>query len=166
MSRLSRLIPSTQSTSDKKLANSIKNLTGFTPNNIALYKLAFRHSSIAKELKNGVKDSNERLEYLGDAIIGAVVSDYLFKKYPFQDEGFLSKIRSKLVSRANHNKLALKLGLDSFVQVHESVTKGKSSIIGDAFEALIGAIYLDKGFATTYKSVSYTHLTLPTSYAV
>lgn len=132
---------------DKNLHESLHNLLGFYPSNINLYKLAFRHSSAAQQIKKGVKDSNERLEFLGDSVIGMVVADYLFKKFPFKDEGFLTKMRSKMVSRAKHNQLAIKLGLNNFIESNNDRFGSKpSSINGDAYEALIGAIYLDKGY--------------------
>lgn len=133
---------------DKIFYESIFNILGFYPGNIALYKLAFRHSSAAQIIKKGVKDSNERLEFLGDSIIGTVVADYLFKKFPYKDEGFLTKMRSKMVSRAKHNQVAIKLGLNKFIEVNNDrfKTAQPNSISGDAYEALIGAIYIDKGF--------------------
>lgn len=132
---------------DKNLHESLRNILGFYPTNISLYKLAFRHSSAAQLIKKGVRDSNERLEFLGDSVIGSVVADYLFKKFPFKDEGFLTKMRSKMVSRQKHNQLAMKLGLNSFIEVNnDRHGKTPSSINGDAYEALIGAIYLDKGY--------------------
>ncbi len=133
---------------DKKLHESLFNVLGFYPTNISLYKLAFRHSSAAQLIKKGVKDSNERLEFLGDSVIGTVVADYLFKKFPFKDEGFLTKMRSKMVSRQQHNQLAIKLGLNNFIEVNNDRhgNNKSSSINGDAYEALIGAIYLDKGY--------------------
>ena len=133
---------------DKKLHESLFNVLGFYPTNISLYKLAFRHSSAAQLIKKGVRDSNERLEFLGDSVIGTVVADYLFKKFPFKDEGFLTKMRSKMVSRQQHNQLAVKLGLNNFIEVNNDlhVNNKSSSINGDAYEALIGAIYLDKGY--------------------
>ena len=118
---------------DKKLHQSLRNILGFYPGNIALYKSAFRHSSAASHIKDGIKDSNERLEFLGDSVIGTVVADYLFKKFPFKDEGFLTKMRSKM-------------GLRSFIEAGKERNAMPSSINGDAYEALIGAIYLDKGF--------------------
>lgn len=133
---------------DKKLYRSLKNILGFYPNNISLYKQAFRHSSVANEIKDGVKDSNERLEYLGDAILGAVVSDFLFKTFPYKDEGFLTKMRSRLVSRSSLNQLSLKFGINHFVDKNID-TVNHSSINGDAFESLIGAIYLDRGYHVT-----------------
>lgn len=135
---------------DKNLHESLHNILGFYPSNINLYKLAFRHSSAAQQIKKGVKDSNERLEFLGDSVIGTVVADYLFKKFPYKDEGFLTKMRSKMVSRAKHNQLAIKLGLNNFIEANNDRFGSKpSSINGDAYEALIGAIYLDKGFVFT-----------------
>lgn len=135
---------------DKNLHESLHNILGFYPSNIHLYKLAFRHSSAAQQIKKGVKDSNERLEFLGDSVIGTVVADYLFKKFPYKDEGFLTKMRSKMVSRTKHNQLAIKLGLNNFIEANNDRFGSKpSSINGDAYEALIGAIYLDKGFAFT-----------------
>lgn len=126
----------------------MRNLLGFYPNNISLYKLAFRHSSVAQIIKEGVKDSNERLEFLGDSVIGSVVADYLFKRFPFKDEGFLTKMRSRMVSRASHNQIALRLGLKIFIELDNERFKSlqPNSIYGDAYEALVGAIYLDKGF--------------------
>ncbi len=133
--------------SDKELHRSLRNILGFYPKNIALYKLALRHSSAAHQIKEGVKNSNERLEFLGDSVIGTITADYLFKKFPYKDEGFLTKLRSKMVSRAQHNKIALKLGLNVLVQSNNDRFGTKpSSINGDAYEALIGAIYLDKGY--------------------
>lgn len=133
---------------DKTFHESLRNILGFYAGNIALYKLAFRHSSAAQMIKKGVKDSNERLEFLGDSIIGTVVAEYLFKKFPFKDEGFLTKMRSKMVSRAQHNQVAKNLGLNKFIEVNNDrfKTSQPSSISGDAYEALIGAIYLDKGY--------------------
>jgi ribonuclease-3 len=78
----------------------IRNIFGFLPGNIFLYKLALRHKSVAKEISNGVKVSNERLEYLGDAVLGTIVADYMFKKFPLKDEGFLTEMRSKIVKRS------------------------------------------------------------------
>jgi len=131
---------------EKELYDAIKNIFGFYPKNIFLYKLAFRHKSVAKELYNGIKISNERLEYLGDAVLSLVVADYLFKLFPFKDEGFLTEMRSKIVSRAQLNDLARKLGLNKLIMVNQGSPGQFKSILGDAFEAFIGAMYLDKGY--------------------
>jgi ribonuclease III len=139
---------------EKKLHESLRNILGFYPVNISLYKLAFRHSSAASQIKKGVKDSNERLEFLGDSVIGAIIAEYLFKKFPYKDEGFLTKMRSKMVSRAQHNHIALKMGLNEFIEANNDRFGSKpSSINGDAYEALIGAIYLDKGYKAAQKFV-------------
>lgn len=132
---------------EKKLHESLRNILGFYPGNISMYKQAFRHSSAAQLIKKGIRDSNERLEFLGDSIIGTVVAEYLFKKFPFKDEGFLTKMRSKMVSRNQHNQIALKMGLNKLIEANNDRFGSKpSSINGDAYEALIGAIFLDKGF--------------------
>lgn len=138
---------------EKKLHESLRNILGFYPVNIHLYKLAFRHSSAAQQIKKGVKDSNERLEFLGDSIIGTVVAEYLFKKFPYKDEGFLTKMRSKMVSRNQHNQIALKLGLNKFIETDDRIGSKPSSINGDAYEALVGAIYLDKGYNTAQQFI-------------
>lgn len=132
--------------SDKKLFLSLKNIFGYYPQNISLYQLAFRHKSVAEELSNGIKKSNERLEYLGDAILDAVVADLLFKKFPYKDEGFLTEMRSKIVSRAQLNNLSHKIGLSKLINSANDSKNNCKSMNGDAFEAFIGALYLDKGY--------------------
>ena len=139
--------------SDKKLYFRLRNIFGFYPRNISLYKLAFRHRSLAKRQHNGNKISNERLEFLGDAILDAVVADYLFKLFPFKDEGFLTQMKSKIVSRTHLNKLSTKLGIDKLIQCNPDSGPHFKSMKGDAFEAFIGALYLDKGFGFTKKII-------------
>ena len=102
--------------SDKKLIHSIKNIFGYYPGNVFLYQLAFRHKSAAKEVINGLKMSNERLEYLGDAVLSSIVADYLFRKFPYKEEGFLTEMRARIVSRSQLNKLSKKLGLDNLIE--------------------------------------------------
>ena len=121
----------------------MKNILGFYPKNIDLYKQAFRHRSACKDKKQA---NNERLEFLGDAILSAVIGHYLFMRFPFKDEGFLTKMRSKIVSRAQLNLVAKKLAVNTFVETNGDSGMRNSSVNGDAFEALIGAIYLDKGY--------------------
>ncbi len=133
-----------------KLSLAIVNIFGFKPKNIALYKLAFRHKSMAQPGTNGFRHSNERLEYLGDAVLGSCVADFLFKKFPYKDEGFLTEIRSRIVSRQNLNMLSRKLGIDKLIQTSRENQAAGTSILGDAFEAFIGALYLDKGYRFTY----------------
>ena len=126
-------------------------MLGFVPGNLSLYRLAFRHKSVAQNVKKGVKNSNERLEFLGDAVLGSVVAEVLFKLYPFEDEGFLTELRSKIVNRGNLNQLARKLGFEQLIQYDSRMVNStrQGSLLGDAFEALIGAIYLDKGYDFT-----------------
>lgn len=136
----------------RKYYKKLKNILGFVPGNIRLYRMAFRHKSVAVAIKEGVKNSNERLEFLGDAVLGSVIAELLFKLYPYKGEGFLTEMRSKIVSRANLNQLSRKLGLNELIEydkrlIHFSAKQG--SLLGDAFEALIGAVYLDKGYAFT-----------------
>ncbi len=128
------------------LSKSIKNIFGFRPRNIFLYELAFLHKN-AKVEKNGHEISNERLEFLGDAVIDLIVAAYLFKKFPFANEGDLTEMRSRIVSRNSLGKIAEKLGIGKLLVKHRNSTNGVSSIdSGNAFEAFLGAVYLDKGF--------------------
>ena len=102
------------SSKERRFKSSLKNILGFSPKNLSLYNQAFRHNSVAKEIKEGIKDSNERLEYLGDSVLSTVIADFLFKKFPYKDEGFLTKARSKIVSRDHLNQLSIKMGLNKF----------------------------------------------------
>jgi ribonuclease-3 len=130
-----------------------KNVLGFTPYNTKLYQIAFIHKSKSVEMGQGWRVNNERLEYLGDAVLSAVVAEFLYKKYPHQGEGFLTEMRSKLVSRANLNKLAQKIGLSQLIQYNRESQGVFKSIDGDAFEALVGAIYLEKGYRFTRRVI-------------
>lgn len=136
---------------NRKYVKALKNLLGFVPGNLSLYRLAFRHKSAAQSIKKGVKNSNERLEFLGDAVLGSVVAETLFKLYPYEDEGFLTELRSKIVSRVNLNQLARKLGFDKLIEYDSRMVGStrQGSLLGDAFEALVGAVYLDKGYDFT-----------------
>jgi ribonuclease-3 len=131
---------------------AIKDLTGVHPQNIKLYEEAFTHSSVSKELK-GNRVNYERLEFLGDSILGAVVSEYLFHYYPEQSEGYLTSLRSKIVSRKQLNQIGSSLGLEELIDYKATRGTQAKSINGDALEALIGAIYLDKGFDTCKRFV-------------
>ncbi|HXI00850.1 MAG TPA: ribonuclease III [Sphingobacteriaceae bacterium] len=136
----------------RKHVRALKNLLGFVPGNITLYRMAFRHKSVALLLKNGTKNSNERLEFLGDAILGSVVAEVLFKRYPYKDEGFLTEMRSKIVNRSNLNALGRKLGFNELVEYDNRMVNHQNkqgSLLGDAFEALVGAVYMDKGYNFT-----------------
>ncbi len=154
--------------SDKRLYNAITRIIGTSPTNLAIYKLAMQHTSVAKENKDGFKESNERLEYLGDAVLGSIVAHFLFKRYPYKNEGFLTDIRSRIVSRASLGELSKKMGLDEIIEVDTKRKNAYShkSLYGDAIEAFIGAVYLDKGFHFCQKfivrRILLTHLDLQT----
>jgi ribonuclease III len=130
-------------------------LTGLVPRNIDLYKCALTHKSLSKatgEDKN-ITSNNERLEYLGDAILSAVIADYLFSVYPGCNEGLLTRMRSRMVSRQTLNYIAMKMGLDNMVMLQNKAIPTKKHIYGNALEAFIGAIYLDKGYMSTKKFI-------------
>ena len=127
---------------DKK----IKSIVGYYPHNAFFYELAFTHKSRVNSGKNDNKESNERLEYLGDAVLSAVVSDYLYRNYKGMNEGELSKLRSKIVSRKSLNNLGEAMKLDSLLVANVNATAMKNSVLGNTLEALIGASYLDQGY--------------------
>jgi ribonuclease III len=139
------------STPRKEFYLFLKSLIGFYPQKLAFYDIAFTHRSASRNDSQGKVVNNERLEYLGDAILGAVIADFLYNRFPHEDEGFLTKMRSKLVNRAILTSLTYEMGLSGFVDSNTNSSVEKSHIYGDALEALIGAIYLDKGyFAAKY----------------
>ncbi len=137
---------------DKYFLKQLKNITGYVPGDISLYKVALTHKS-ASYVQNGVKINNERLEYLGDSILDAVVSDYLYKKYPCKNEGFLTEMRSKIVKGEHLKELAVKLGIAEYIIERINVNLENSKVYEDAFEAFIGAVYLDKGYKNVYKFI-------------
>jgi ribonuclease III len=126
----------------------LKDLIGFYPQKLAFYDIAFTHRSVSKTDSQRNAVNNERLEYLGDAILGAVIADFLYNRFPHEDEGFLTKMRSKLVNRATLTNLMFEIGLNRYVDSNTTGSVEKSHIYGDALEAMIGAIYLDKGYLT------------------
>jgi ribonuclease-3 len=131
---------------DKELTMRLKPILGFTPARLSLFKTAFYHKSMTNETPG--KPTNERLEYLGDAILSTIVAEYLFKKYPNKDEGFLTKMRSKIVKRQTLNEIADNMGLDVILSEY-SLGKMSSSMLGNALEALVGAIYIEFGYEKT-----------------
>ena len=131
------------------LKEYIKNVLGFTPKGIELYRQALAHRSVTGTDSKGIKSNNERLEYLGDAVLGTVIADFLYKKYPCANEGFLTNLRAKIVNRDHLNKLSQKIGLDAYIQKNSNNLSLSRSINGDTFEAFIGAMYLDKGYEST-----------------
>jgi ribonuclease-3 len=141
---------------DKDFRKTLRTLLGFWPDNISLYRKAFTHSSAANQSRDtdSPKESYERLEFLGDAVLSSVIADYLFKKFPFKDEGFLTKMRSRIVSRQQLGKLAVKFGVDRFIVAESGLAGRSNSLNGDVFEALIGAIYIDKGYNFTARFIN------------
>lgn len=131
---------------DKEFYAAIDDMFGFIPHNIELYKLALIHKSASVELEDGSHINNERLEFLGDAVIESITSDYLFIEFPDRDEGFMTQLRSKIVSRQSLNRIASAIGLDKHVISNAAGNASQKHIYGDAFEAMMGAIYLDQGY--------------------
>ena len=137
---------------DKREFNSrLKKILGFSPGNLELYEIAFIHRSATFTLPSGKKVNNERLEYLGDAVLDAILSDYLFEKFPDANEGFLTKIRSRIVNRDVLNELSVSMGINKILISKINSSHLTKNLYGDAFEALIGAVFLDKGFKKTKK---------------
>lgn len=138
---------------DKEYYRAFRRMFGVTPDNIELYKLALVHRSASVKVEGGESINNERLEFLGDAVLESIVSDYLFIEYPHQSEGFMTKTRSKIVSRQSLNRLAERLGIDKMVIYNATGNFAQKHLFGDCFEALVGALYLDKGYNTVNRIV-------------
>ena len=132
---------------------SFYKILGFCPFNITLYEQALLHKSSSIKLKDGRWINNERLEFLGDAILDAIVADIVFKEFEYKKEGFLTNMRSKIVQRETLNKLAIELGIDKLVKTSTKNTTPNTHMYGNALEALIGAIYLDQGYRAAKKFV-------------
>ena len=121
-------------------------MLGYTPGDLSLYRTALSHRSV----REGADENNERLEFLGDAVLSSIIAHYLFKKYPYRDEGFLTEMRSKMVNRQKLNEIALKMGLKKITIYNKFDNALKiSQIFGNTLEALIGAVFLDKGYKKT-----------------
>ncbi len=138
---------------DKELYYNLKEIIGFFPHNIELYRLALSHKSIMKRNEKGKLINNERLEFLGDAVLGAVVGDVVFRHFPNKREGFLTTTRSKLVARDTLGRLAKDMGITRLLLSSNQSLSHNSYIGGNAFEALIGAIYIDRGYKACMKFV-------------
>lgn len=142
-----------QSQEDEVFATELKKLLGFTPKKISYYKKAFTHRSLKKRDGMGNPINYERLEFLGDAMLGAVIASYLYKKAPEGSEGYLTQMRSKIVSREHLNELGKDFNLIRFVKSNVALSNIGDNIHGNIFEALIGAIYMDKGHAFCQKFI-------------
>ncbi len=134
----------------KEFKKQLNNVLGFSPGDVSLYKTALSHRSV----REGADENNERLEFLGDAVLSSIIAHYLFKKYPYKGEGFLTEMRSKMVNRQKLNEIALKMGLKkiTFYNKFDNALK-ISQIFGNTLEALIGAVFLDKGYKKTQRWV-------------
>ncbi len=126
-------------------------IAGFIPSDLTIFKLAFAHKSSSNERDYAI-ENNERLEYLGDAVLGTIVAEYLFRKYPNANEGFLTKMRSKIVKRSAMNEIAESMGLEMLLSEYNSARLSKA-MLGNALEALVGAIYIEKGYDYTHRYV-------------
>ena len=143
MYKLLRTLLGNRHPEHRQLEHAIYAITQLRPDNLALYHLALQHRS-----SKNTQNSNERLEFLGDAVLSLIVGEYLFKKYPLKEEGFLTEIRSRIVNRLALSELAKKIGIDTLLHYEKGPSKkGHKFIYGNALEALIGAVYLDKGYA-------------------
>ena len=149
---------------DKAVLRQLRRELTINPNNLELYKIALIHKSASSLISHSKTINNERLEYLGDAILDAIVTEYLFSNFPNQNEGFLTKMRSRIVSRNTLNNLAITIGLDKLVISQTNNTLAQRHIFGDALEALIGAMYIDQGFMVTrswvLKKILNNHINL------
>ena len=148
MQALKNILYSKQERSFRK---QLRNVLGFSPRQLDLYKTALSHRSV----REGADENNERLEYLGDAVISTIVAHYLFMRYPYKDEGFLTEMRSKMVNRNQLNDIAVKIGLKKITLYnHFDHSLKISQIFGNTLEALTGAVYLDKGYNQTQEWVT------------
>ncbi|MBL4746051.1 MAG: ribonuclease III [Flavobacteriaceae bacterium] len=160
-----RKIIKSRSPEDEAFYSDLKRILGFGPKDINYYKKAFLHRSLKKSDEIGNPRNYERLEFLGDAMLGGVIASYLFKKVPGGDEGYLTQMRSKIVSRDHLNELGRDLDLAQFVKSNISRKKFGENIHGNIFEALVGAIYLDRGYnyckRFVYKRVIQPYVDIP-----
>ena len=136
---------------EREFRKQLQNVLGFTPKKVNLYKTALSHRSV----REGADENNERLEFLGDAILSTIVAHYLFMRYPYKEEGFLTEMRSKMVNRNQLNEIAVKIGLKKITVFNRFDNSLKiSQIFGNTLEALVGAVYVDKGYDQTQKWVT------------
>ena len=151
---LKKIFSKSRSLEDGIFFNSLEKILGFPPNELEPYRKAFTHRSSNKLDKQGNPMNYERLEFLGDAMLGSVIAGYLFNKAPYGDEGYLTKMRSKIVNREHLNELGKDLKLIQFIESKVPVQHFGDNIHGNIFESLIGAIYLDKGYEFCEKFIN------------
>ncbi len=133
--------------SDRTYFFSLIRLLGFVPGKVSLYRTALTHKSASIVLNDGSRINNERLEYLGDAILGSVAAEFIFSEFRDSDEGFMTKLRARIVKRKNLDAMAVKMGIPELIASHPHPANTSKHLYGNALEALIGAIYLDRGYA-------------------
>ncbi|HKK39657.1 MAG TPA: ribonuclease III [Cryomorphaceae bacterium] len=150
-----------KSARDKEIEALLIRSFEIRPKKIFLFRQAFCHKSAARNIYNNARLSNERLEFLGDAIIDSVIAEYLYQSHPSAEEGEMTKMKSRIVSRINLNKTAVEMGLHLLIETDVQATNSRESISGNAFEAVVGAIYLDRG----YKKAKAAILKALTKYA-
>lgn len=135
----------------REFLSRVKKITGFSPGNLSIYEKAFIHRSATLELEDGRRINNERLEFLGDAVLDTILSELLFSWYPEADEGELTKVRARVVNRDVLNRLALAIGIDTLLISQTNRKNPGKNLYGDALEALIGSVFIDKGYRRTRK---------------
>lgn len=154
MNRIRNIFKSrSNNNTNEALSNAIKKITGLKVKDVSIYETAFTHKSMGLKTLKGFAQSYERLEFLGDAILGAVIAEYIYNKVPSGDEGYLTKMRSKIVSREHLNELGLDFGLIKYAQTQVPTRNFGANIHGNLFEAVVGAVYLDRGFAACKKFI-------------
>lgn len=139
--------------SDRKFVRKITNIVGVVPIEPAVYRLALRHSSLVTDARSSALECNERLEFLGDSVLGMIIAEFLFKKFPLRNEGFLTESRSKIVSRTSLNELAYKVGFNKLIEYNRRSGALNRSVYGNTLEAFIGAVYIDLGYSATQRFV-------------
>ena len=132
---------------------ALYHMLGFYPKNVQLYEQAFIHRSSSIETEDGRWTNNERLEFLGDAILNAIVADIIFRKFPNRREGFMTNTRSKIVQRESLNQLAIEMGINKLMVLSRKATSHNNYIYGNAFEALVGAVYMDQGYKKCFEFI-------------
>ncbi|WP_124979243.1 ribonuclease III [Nonlabens xiamenensis] len=153
MNKFRKIFQSRGNQTNEELFRAIKKITGYKPRDLVHYETAFTHKSMGLKFKDNTPVSYERLEFLGDAILGAVIAEYIYNEVPSADEGYLTKMRSKIVSREHLNELGQDFGLIKYARTQVPTRNFGANIHGNLFEALVGAVYLDRGYITCRKFI-------------
>lgn len=153
LKRWKELLFRKKDSSSVPISELISNAFGFKPKDLSHYKLALTHSSVAELDKDGIRLSNERLEFLGDSVIDSVMADYLYHKFPALSEGELTKMKAKIVSRRSLNYIGEQIGIATCLNCNLGNQDMHRSMLGNAFEALVGAVYLERGYNFTFEKL-------------